>query len=99
VVRPIGPRSSSHGGKNATKRRPGWSNGKQIEGSDASRNTLKQVLTALDDTVAKGAFAPVADACDYCDYLAICGPHREQRAARKKGDSRLAAFYKMREIQ
>ena len=49
--------------------------------------------------MAKGAFAPVADACDYCDYAAICGPHEEQRAARKKGDPRLAAFYKMREIQ
>lgn len=72
---------------------------KGIEGTDAARNTLKQVLTTLDDTVAKGAFAPVADDCDYCDYKAICGPHREQRAARKKGDPRLAAFYRMREIR
>ncbi len=72
---------------------------KGIEGSDAARNTLKQVLTTLDDTVAKGAFAPVADACDFCDYQPICGPHREQRAARKKGDPRLAAFYRMREIK
>ncbi len=72
---------------------------KQIEGTDTARSTLKQVLTALDDTVARGAFAPVADACDYCDYQAICGPHREQRAARKKGDPLLAAFYKMREIK
>ncbi len=67
---------------------------KRIEGTDAARNTLKQVLTALDDTVAKGAFAPVADECGFCDYQAICGPHREHRAARKKRtDPRLAAFY------
>lgn len=72
---------------------------KHIEGTDTARNTLKQVLIALDDTVAEGVFAPVADDCDYCDYQAICGPHREQRAARKKGDPRLAAFYKMREIK
>jgi len=72
---------------------------KQIEGSEAARDTLKRVLTALDDTVAKGAFAPVADACDFCDFEAICGPHREQRAARKKGDPRLAAFYAMRGIK
>lgn len=72
---------------------------KRIEGSDAARNTLKQVLTALDDTVAKGAFAPVADECGFCDYQAICGPHREHRAARKKGDPRLAAFYRMREVK
>lgn len=72
---------------------------KQIEGSEAARDTLKEVLTALDDTVAAGAFAPVADACDFCDFEAICGPHREQRAARKKGDPRLAAFYAMRGIK
>lgn len=72
---------------------------KRIEGSDAARNTLKQVLTALDDTVAKGAFAPVADDCDYCDYQAICGPFRTERAGRKKGDPRLAAFYRMRDIK
>ena len=72
---------------------------KKIEGTEAARDTLKQVLTALDDTVAKGAFAPVADACDYCDFEGICGPHRAPRAARKKADPRLAAFYKMREIK
>jgi RecB family exonuclease len=72
---------------------------KRIEGTEAARITLKEVLTALDDTVARGAFPPVADECDFCDYQAICGPHREQRAARKKADPRLAAFYKMREIR
>jgi RecB family exonuclease len=72
---------------------------KRIEGSEAARDTLKQVLTALDDTVANGAFAPVADECGFCDYQAICGPNREHRAARKKGDPRLAAFYRMREVK
>ena len=72
---------------------------KHIEGTDIARDTLKQVLTTLDDTVARGAFAPVADDCDHCDYQAICGPNRAQRAARKKGDPRLAAFYQMREIK
>ena len=72
---------------------------KHVDGSEAARATLKKVLTALDDTVAKGAFAPVADDCGYCDYQAICGPHREPRAARKKRDARLAAFYRMREIK
>ena len=72
---------------------------KHVDGSEAARATLKKVLTALDDTVARGAFAPVADDCGFCDYQAICGPHREPRAARKKRDARLAAFYRMREIK
>src|SRR5207249_3964569 len=71
---------------------------KRVEGSDAARKTLKEVLTALDDTLAKGVFAPVADDCNFCDYQAICGPHRVPRATRKKADPRLAAFYRMREI-
>ena len=72
---------------------------KKIEGSDAARATLKKILATLDDTVRAGAFAPVADDCNFCDYVEICGPHKEVRAARKKSDPRLAAFYQMREVK
>jgi RecB family exonuclease len=72
---------------------------KRIEGSDAARSTLKQILVTLDDVIRAGAFAPVADDCSFCDYVDICGPQRESRAARKRGDSRLARFYQMREIK
>jgi superfamily I DNA/RNA helicase/RecB family exonuclease len=72
---------------------------KRIEGSDAARATLKQILVALDDTVRAGAFAPIADDCEFCDYTDVCGPHKEMRAARKRGDPRLATFYRMREIK
>jgi RecB family exonuclease len=72
---------------------------KRIEGSDAARQTLRQILTTLDDTVRAGTFAPVADDCDFCDYVDICGPQKELRAARKKGDARLASFFKMREVK
>ena len=59
---------------------------------------LNQVLTTLDDIAEQGVFAPVADACGFCDFTGICGPHRERRAARKADDPRLAAFHRMREI-
>jgi ATP-dependent helicase/nuclease subunit B len=71
---------------------------KAVEGTDATRETLKSVLTVLDDTVAQGAFAPVADDCGYCDFTAICGPHRQARAARKRSDAHLQTFWHMREI-
>ena len=48
------------------------------------------LVARLEAAVARDAFAPVADDCD---YQAICGPNPAQRAARKKGDPRLAAFY------
>ena len=70
----------------------------KVEGGEEAEETLKKVLTALDDTVANGALAPVADECDFCDFQSMCGPTRVARAARKQGDPRLKAFYKMREI-
>jgi len=60
--------------------------------------TLVRVLRTLDETARAGVFAPVADSCDFCDFQAICGRTREARAGRKKGDPRLAAFLKLREI-
>ena len=72
---------------------------KRIEGSDAARATLKQILATLDDIVRAGTFAPVADDCGFCDYVDICGPQKEVRAERKRIDPRLAGFYQMREIK
>jgi ATP-dependent helicase/nuclease subunit B len=72
---------------------------KRIEGTDAARSTLKQILVTLDDIVRAGTFAPVAEDCVFCDYTDICGPHREVRASRKRGDPRLKSFYQMREIK
>ena len=60
--------------------------------------TLVRVLRTLDETARAGVFAPVADTCDFCDFQAVCGGAREARAERKKGDPRLAAFLKLREI-
>jgi ATP-dependent helicase/DNAse subunit B len=60
--------------------------------------TLVRVLQTLDATARAGVFAPVADTCDFCDFKAVCGGAREQRAERKKADPRLAAFLKLREI-
>ncbi len=71
---------------------------KGIEGTPETTATLNSVLTTLDDIAEQGVFAPVADACGFCDFKGICGPHRERRAAHKADDPRLAAFHRMREI-
>jgi ATP-dependent helicase/DNAse subunit B len=60
--------------------------------------TLRGVLSDLDALAAAGVFPPVADNCTFCDYQAVCGPFRVERAARKAADPRLAAFRTMREI-
>jgi ATP-dependent helicase/DNAse subunit B len=60
--------------------------------------TLRRVLRALDDTARAGVFAPVADTCDYCAFVGVCGSFREARARRKQQDPRLAVFRAIREI-
>ncbi len=59
---------------------------------------LTTVLTTLDDLAVAGVFPPVADSCRFCDFQAVCGPFRENRAQRKSGDPRLASFKRLREI-
>lgn len=46
------------------------------------------VLEIIDRAVEGGALppAPRRGACAYCDFRAVCGPHEEIRAARKKPD-------------
>ncbi len=61
-------------------------------------DTLRRVLVDLDALAASGVFPPVADTCKFCDFVSICGPFREDRAARKKDDPRLEAFRRLREI-
>ena len=60
--------------------------------------TLATVLTTLDGLAVAGVFPPVADRCTFCDFKAVCGPFRVNRAARKSGDPRLASFRRLREI-
>jgi ATP-dependent helicase/nuclease subunit B len=60
--------------------------------------TLTNVLATLDGLAMAGVFAPVADSCRFCDFQTVCGPFRENRAARKSSDPRLASFRRLREI-
>ena len=63
------------------------------------RETLDLVLKTLDDTARAGVFAPVADTCEFCDFVGVCGSRREDRAERKQADPRLAEFRKLRDIK
>jgi ATP-dependent helicase/nuclease subunit B len=53
--------------------------------NEESRNTVTVVAETVDDAI-REPFLPAAPAerqCEWCDYLSVCGPHEEQRAARK----------------
>jgi len=41
--------------------------------------------------------APAHDACVWCDYLAVCGPHEERRV-RGKPQQRLVELKTLREL-
>jgi ATP-dependent helicase/nuclease subunit B len=56
-----------------------------VEMSAAAALRGREVLEAIDRAVAAGFLppAPRHDACGICDFRDVCGPHEEQRAARK----------------
>jgi ATP-dependent helicase/nuclease subunit B len=50
-----------------------------------TRETAGQILQIIDGAVERGFFppAPRNKACEWCDFLAVCGPYEEIRAAAK----------------
>jgi hypothetical protein len=41
----------------------------------------------------------VADTCEFCDFVGVCGSQRTARAERKQADPRLAGFLELRDIK
>jgi len=52
-----------------------------------ARNDATFVFETIDDAIVRGALppAPRKDACAYCDFRPVCGPHEERRTAGKRG--------------
>jgi CRISPR/Cas system-associated exonuclease Cas4 (RecB family) len=66
--------------------------------SEAARARGVEVLEVVDRAVAAGFLppAPRKDACAYCDFREVCGPHEELRL-RRKDPLRLAELATLRE--
>jgi ATP-dependent helicase/nuclease subunit B len=57
--------------------------------NDFTKHRARQVLETVDGAIRRGFLpaAPRQDACERCDYLAVCGPYEEERVRRKsQGD-------------
>jgi len=56
--------------------------------TDYARAQGLQALTIVDRAIEMGflAAAPAPRACTWCDFRAVCGPHEEERVARKAQD-------------
>ena len=52
-----------------------------------ARLDADHVFQTIDDAIASGALppAPRHDACAYCDFRPVCGPHEERRVRVKQG--------------
>jgi CRISPR/Cas system-associated exonuclease Cas4 (RecB family) len=64
---------------------------------DSSRQAAQLVADTVQQALTDGFLpaAPKEGACEYCDYLRVCGPSEEQRTKRKKGDA-LVPLLKLR---
>jgi ATP-dependent helicase/DNAse subunit B len=59
-----------------------------------------ELLRSLADTVAEGVFPQESQACDFCDYTAVCGPKGlvERRRSYKVRDRRLQRYLRLRDL-
>jgi hypothetical protein len=64
-----------------------------------SKTWFRHVMEIIDGEIHRGFLpaAPQRGACAQCDYLPVCGPNQERRAARKRQEP-LAALQDLRNI-
>ena len=57
--------------------------------NNATRMRFEHTMAAIDSAIESGFLpaAPAKDACDSCDYRAVCGPYEQQRVRHKDADS------------
>jgi hypothetical protein len=68
------------------------------EAIEARRDDVKALLGFYLRALEEGSFFPApSDACQYCDFVSICGPERGGRANRKMGHPFWAALNELRE--
>jgi len=68
--------------------------------NDHTRAEADRVLSTIESAIQAGRFpaAPREDACESCDYLAVCGPYEEERIRRKpQGD--LESLIQLRSVK
>ena len=65
---------------------------------DTARAEAKTVVSVVGNAIAKGALpaAPDEGACQYCDYLRVCGPYEELRTRKVKDQAPLAPLVALR---
>lgn len=68
--------------------------------NDQTRAEADQVLSTIESAVQAGRFpaAPREDACENCDYLAVCGPYEEERV-RRKPQAELESLFQLRRVK
>ena len=76
-----------------------------VDISERSREVIRAILADIDDAVTGGFLPPAPrlksnarrwNACDYCDFIAVCGPYEPERARRKNPD-RIDALERLRD--
>ncbi len=67
--------------------------------NDRTRAEAERVLSTVESAVQTGRFpaAPREDACECCDYLAVCGPYEEERI-RRKPQTQLESLIQLRRV-
>jgi ATP-dependent helicase/DNAse subunit B len=80
------PEARAHGGRLYYCTSVGEFTEVDVPLDETAREGARVVARTVDKAIKDGFLpaAPAKRACEYCDYLPVCGPYEEQRTARKK---------------
>jgi CRISPR/Cas system-associated exonuclease Cas4 (RecB family) len=69
------------------------------EATPSARAFMGRVLEIIESAIGEGFLpaAPQQDACSFCDYRSVCGPHEAQRSKKKKPE-RLEPLMELRNM-
>ena len=68
---------------------------------EAARRAVSVLGQTIDRALSEGFLpaAPAKKACEYCDYLPVCGPYEELRTTKAKNQDRLAPLHALRSMK
>jgi len=77
---------------------------RDVDITERNRTTILNVLAQIDDAVTTGFLPPApratryANACDWCDFISVCGPYEVLRSTHRKKQEPLGPLKELRDV-
>ncbi len=77
---------------------------RDVDLNDRNRERILQVLVDIDEAITTGFLPPAPrnnkykNACDWCDFVSVCGPHEVLRSTQRKKQEPLGQLKELRDV-